>query len=103
MLKRISVAVMNTKLRDHSLGLGEIEAISIALEKSDSQLLIDDFAARSCAKELRIPFVGTGGLLVLAKRNGLIPSVSKALDRVQNTGLWLDQDTIELLKRKADE
>ena len=102
-VKRIRVEVANAPLRDHGLGRGEVEAITVALDGANTRLLVDDFAARSCAKELRIPFIGTGGLLVLAKRNGLIQSVSEALAEVQKTGLWLDRDIIELLKRKAGE
>lgn len=102
-VKRISVEITNTTLRDQGLGRGEVEAITIALERANTRFLADDFAARSCAKELKIPFIGTGGLLVLAKKKGLIPSVSEALERVQRTGLWLDQGTIDLLKRKAGE
>jgi predicted nucleic acid-binding protein len=102
-VKRISVEITDTTLRDSGLGRGEVEAITIALEEANTRLLVDDFAARSCAKELRIPFIGTGGLLVLAKKKSLIPSVSLALVEVQKTGLWLDHDTIELLKRKAGE
>ncbi len=103
-VKRTSVDITTT-LRDYGLGLGfgEVEAITVALEQANTQLLADDFAARSCARELGIPFIGTGGLLVLAKRKSLIFSVSEALDKVQKSGLWLDQDLIELLKLKANE
>lgn len=54
-------------------------------------------------KDLKIPFVGTGGLLILAKKKNLISSVSEALEKVQKQGLWLSEEIVEMLKAKAGE
>lgn len=86
-----------------NLGKGEIAVLNLALEMSFARVVLDDFAARKSAKDLKIPFIGTGGLLVLAKQNNLIPSVADALKEVQNNGLWLSDSVIEMIKQKADE
>jgi predicted nucleic acid-binding protein len=52
---------------------------------------------------MRTPFLGTGGLLVLVKRRGLIGSLDEALQDVVNAGLWLSADVIKLLKKQAGE
>lgn len=98
-----------TKLADRllecgSLGLGESEVLSAALAMpSAAGAMIDDAAARRCARLLDVAFIGTGGFLVLAKRKGLIESVSTALDRVRGAGLWVDEDLANLLKTRAGE
>lgn len=62
------------------LGQGEREAIVLALEVGDCTLLLDDLAARRTAEALGIAVVGTVGLLVLAKRRGLLSAVKPSLD-----------------------
>ncbi len=87
-----------------NLGDGETEVLSWALNnKNQYRAVIDDRAARNCAKTLGIPMLGTGGILVLAKRRGLIDSVSEALKKLQDAGLYISEDIIDLLKRQAGE
>jgi predicted nucleic acid-binding protein len=65
--------------------------------------MIDDAAARRCAISLNISTLGTGGMIVLAKRRGLIPSVLNPIQALRNAGLWLSDDLVNLLKRQAGE
>lgn len=102
-IKRVTATDSNEEIESYNLGKGETEALSLALKTPESGVIVDDFAARKCAKDLKIPFIGTGGLLIVAKQKGLIASVAEALQRVQNEGLWLSDVVIELLKQKADE
>ncbi len=60
------------------LGAGESEVLSLALGLSGYHAVLDDAAGRRSAEALGIPFIGTGGLLLLAKKEGLIPSVGEA-------------------------
>jgi predicted nucleic acid-binding protein len=101
--KRISPTVTNEEIKSYNLGKGETEALSLALEIPKTGVILDDFAARKCARDLKIPFIGTGGLLISAKRKKLILSVSEALEKVQSEGLWLSESIIEMLKQKAGE
>ncbi|MGI8884848.1 MAG: DUF3368 domain-containing protein [Pyrinomonadaceae bacterium] len=101
--KRISATSLNEKVKNYNLGKGETEALSLALKIDESGVILDDFAARKCARNLKIPFIGTGGLLILAKQKKLINSVSDAVQKVQNQGLWLSEAVIEMLKEKAGE
>ncbi|MDB9444241.1 DUF3368 domain-containing protein [Sphaerospermopsis kisseleviana CS-549] len=49
--------------------------MTFALENIGYRAVIDDAAARKVAKSLNIPFMGTLGVLVLAKKQGLITSI----------------------------
>lgn len=102
-LEKIAVKASNKKIEDYGFGKGKTEALNLTLQIPESGVILDDFAARKCAKDLKIPFIGTGGLLISAKQKGLISSVSEALKKVQEEGLWLSDAIIKLLKEKAGE
>jgi predicted nucleic acid-binding protein len=102
-IKRIPATHTNTEIENYNLGKGETEALCLALQIKDVAVILDDFAARKCARNLKLPFIGTGGLLILAKQHELISSVSEALEKVQKEGLWLSKEIIEMLKDKAGE
>jgi uncharacterized protein len=55
-----------------TLGLGEREAICLAVEVHARAILLDDDPARKLAIQLGLPVIGTAGVLVLAKERHLI-------------------------------
>ncbi|MEA5421432.1 DUF3368 domain-containing protein [Spirulina sp. CCNP1310] len=85
------------------LGKGETSVISCAIASPTYCVMIDDRAARRCAKSFGIPILGTGRAIVLAKQRGLIQSVGERLKRLQDVGLYLSPQVIELLKVQANE
>ena len=101
-LKRQPVEI-NSTIAAWDLGPGETSVISYAIAHPGYVAMIDDRAARRCAKSVGIPTLGTGRTLVLAKQRGLIPSVSDRLDRIREAGLYLAPQVIELLKSQANE
>ena len=86
-----------------NLGAGETAVLSYALGQPPLRAIIDDAGARRCARTLGIPILGTGGVLLLAKRRGLLPSVAESLEKIRSAGLWLSDDLVKLLKTQADE
>lgn len=85
------------------LGPGETAVLSHALANPPLRAVIDDMDARRCAKTLNIPMLGTGGLLVLAKRRGLLPSVAEGVSKLRDAGLWLSEEIVQILKAQAGE
>lgn len=75
------------------LGPGESEVLMLGLELPDSVLVLDDGLARRVAESLGLRFTGTLGLLLDAKRAGLIPEVRPLLDRLQALRFRLAPDT----------
>jgi len=71
--------------------------LSFALHQADFTAIVDDRAARRCARVLDIHMLGTAGVIVLAKRGRLIDSTREALQRLQKAGLWLSQELIDKL------
>jgi predicted nucleic acid-binding protein len=101
--KRMSVSVTDPIIITWNLGAGESEVLSLAQTVAGARAMIDDAAARNCARTLKIPFIGTGGLLVQAKRQGLIVSVADGLQAVTDAGLWLSESMKQLLRQQAGE
>lgn len=85
-----------------NLGAGETAVLSHALHHPDHWVLVDDRAARRCAHVLNLRLLGTAGVVVLAKRRGLIESVETELRRLQMAGLWLSEEMIVRLSAAED-
>jgi predicted nucleic acid-binding protein len=69
-----------------SLGPGESEATSLAVEQGAGWVLLDDRPARRIAGALDLPIIGTLGILLAAKRRGLLPAVKPYLDYLNQVG-----------------
>lgn len=81
-----------------NLGNGETEVLSFAFEnKAQFTALIDDRAARKCAETLNIKTLGTGGILILAKKCGLIENVAVELKKLQSAGLWISNEVVNAI------
>lgn len=65
------------------LGPGEAEVLMLALEMREAVVVLDDDLARRVAKTLGLRLTGTLGLLIDAKKAGLIPSIKPLLDQLQ--------------------
>lgn len=63
-----------------SLGAGESETLALALEMGECLVILDERPARRLALVLGLPMVGTAGILLAAKRAGLIPEVRVLLE-----------------------
>jgi predicted nucleic acid-binding protein len=96
-------AAISQRVAAWNLGAGETSVLSYALANPPLRAVIDDADARRCARTLGIQMLGTGGLLVLAKRRGLLASVATGLDRLRDSGLWLSDELIKRLKTQAGE
>ena len=65
------------------LGPGETEVLMLGLESRESILVLDDALARRVAVGLRLRITGTLGILLSAKRAGLVGAMTPQLDRLQ--------------------
>ena len=68
------------------LDQGEAEAIALCRQMGAGLILLDEKDARRVAQHLGIETLGTVGLLIWAKQNGLIVSLQEQLDALQNKG-----------------
>lgn len=94
---------VSPRVSEWQLGAGESAVLSHALAHPPLRAVIDDRQARRCAKTLGIPMFGTGGLLVLAKRRGLLTSVGDAALKLRQAGLWMSDELVDQLRALAGE
>jgi predicted nucleic acid-binding protein len=73
-----------------SVDRGEAEAIALAEELHADHLLIDERKGRRLAQQHGVPVVGLLGVVLLAKRAGLIPFARALLDELDHeAGIYL--------------
>jgi uncharacterized protein len=86
------------------LDQGEREAITLALETGEPQILLDEREARQVAQSLGLQVIGTLGILLLAKKRGIITQVQPVLDGMINHGqYWVSRPLYEQVLRQAGE
>ncbi len=71
---------------------GEAQAITLAQELKAELLVVDESAGREIAKQYGLVVTGTIGVIVQAKKLGIIPHVKEILDNLRNiSGFWINQ------------
>ena len=85
------------------LDAGEAEVLALALGCSDAVVILDDALARRAAQSLGLRLTGTVGLLLDAKRAGLITTITPVLDNLQSLRFRLLPQTRALVLRLAGE
>ncbi len=85
------------------LGPGETQALALALETDDSIVVIDDNLAREIASSLSIKFMGTLGVLLDAKKKGLISTVEPVISQLQTLKFRLSKETRHAVLQLAGE
>ena len=71
---------------------GEAESIQLALKQNSNILIIDDRKGRKIAKSRDIRIIGTGGILIAAKRKGILDKVAPIMDDLADVGYRLSPD-----------
>jgi predicted nucleic acid-binding protein len=90
------------KVAAFGLGAGESAAIAVAIADG-LEVVLDDRLARRAASQLGLRVIGTLGLLVRAKRLGLIQAVAPALEAVRGAGLRVDDQVVREVLDAAGE
>jgi predicted nucleic acid-binding protein len=89
-IARETVSNIHPSIGAWDLGWGESQVLTLALEKPRTGVVLDDLQARKCAELFDIPLIGTLGLVILAKRKGLVPLVKPFIERLVAVGLYID-------------
>lgn len=77
--------------------------ISLAERIPESTAVLDDLAARRCAEALKLKLVGTLGLLLVAKKIGVIDSIRDSLAAIVDAGLFISPKHLpDILKRSGE-
>ncbi len=73
----------------------------MAVEVYDSIVILDDKRARSIARRLGLKVIGTVGVLILAKKQGLI-DVKAEIRKLLETSFHLSQNVVTKAVKEAE-
>lgn len=87
-----------------SLDKGEATSITLSLEQKDKTLLIiDERKGRKIAKELGINIIGTIGIIIKAKEEGKINSLTEIIEKLESSEFRMSKQLKDELLKFAKE
>jgi predicted nucleic acid-binding protein len=90
----IDVGRVDPRVQDCRLDPGESAVLTWALVNRGNDAIVDDKPARRCARVLRVPFLGTLGVILAAKHRGVIAAARPVVEDVGRAGLYLAEHTV---------
>ena len=92
------------KALSNELDKGEAESIVLAIECKADLLLIDEKIGRKIAKRFDLNYIGLLGIVVLAKRQGIIYSVEPLLKKLTvEAGFWIKPNLYQRILSEVGE
>ena len=91
------------KSLETKLDIGEASAIALAIEKTDSLVILDDLKARKVARELNLVFTGTLGVISKAKEQGYCDKIKPIIQEILQTNFRISQQVINALLSRYGE
>lgn len=85
------------------LDLGEAEAIVLARELNADWVLMDERKARRKLVQLGINKIGTLGILLKAKQEGLLETIRPDIEKLQQKSFRMSQSVIDAVVKQANE
>jgi predicted nucleic acid-binding protein len=100
---RVSDLTIVTRLAA-TVDIGEAEAIALAKEIKADRLLIDERKGRQLAKAEGVDVIGLVGVVLLAKRKGLVRSGREIIERlIQEAGVYLEPELVNSALKQIGE
>lgn len=91
------------ELLEIEIDKGEASAMALALEVTDSLLILDDQRARKLAKKLSLNYTGTLGILLKTRELGILPAIKPLLQKIQMTNFRFSDKVLRDILREANE
>lgn len=85
------------------LDKGEASAIALAFELKNVLLILDDLKGRKEAEKLGFKITGTLGVLIKAKKTGLIKELKPYIETLLASGFRVSQNIIDEILLKCNE
>ncbi len=87
----------------HELDRGEAEVIVLAQEQQVTEVILDEKVARMHARVLGLTVVGTLGLLLRAKKRGLIGDIKPLIEKLLKAEIHIHPNIVHGILQQAGE
>ncbi len=94
-LEIVEPAAPPPEIRQWDLGKGEAAVLTWAWCHPGTLAIIDDREARRCARSIQVPLIGTVGIVLKAKSQGLVPAARPVIERLLDGGMYLSRQVID--------
>lgn len=85
------------------LDLGEAESIALAIESNAKYLIIDEFKGREIATSYNLKIIGILGVLISAKKSGLLEEIGPKIKQLREIGFRLSLSLVNKVLAKLGE
>jgi predicted nucleic acid-binding protein len=100
---RVDDRPLPDRIRVWDLGAGESQVLAHGLERPGSEVVLDDLAARRCARSLGLPMIGTLGIVLLCRHRSIISAARPIIQALCDAGLRLKPSLIAEALAKVGE
>lgn len=91
------------RIRVWDLGAGESQVLTHGLERPGAEVVLDDLAARRCARSLGLAMIGTMGIVILCRHRGVISAARPVIETLREAGLRLKPTLVDKALAKVGE
>jgi predicted nucleic acid-binding protein len=102
-IKIENIQVNDSKSYFFDLDDGEAEVLILAHEQHADLVILDEIMGRRYAQQMNLKLTGTLGILLKAKKNGLIDKISPLLNELIAKGSWLNPTLVAKIIEMAKE
>lgn len=82
---------------------GEASSIALAKAKPSAVLIIDERRGRKVARQMQVEIIGLLGIIVKAKKQGVIPTGLPVVDQLVAYGFHLSPKLIAIVRKALEE
>lgn len=99
-------AISDARLKEYlgfNLDKGEAETIALSEEIKADLALLDDYWARKFAERRNLTISGTLGVLIKAKKKGMVDRIKPLLDKLIEFDFWIGEDLYRNVLQEVEE
>lgn len=100
--KRLPIWVFVQAVNNRDLPYTYAEKVDLGEEVASPTLILDDLKGRKLAEQLHLKYIGTLGILILAKQKGIIPLLKTYFEKIKATNFRIPDTLLESLLKKYD-
>lgn len=94
---------VDPRITSRSIGVGETEALGLALQIGADLAILDEKAGRSLAQLLGVRVTATLGILITAKQQGFVTTVGPLLEKLRANDFFISSPLFDHILQIAGE